>query len=161
MPTTGPKILGIRSKYHVGDNLSATCLSSASYPPVVLTWYINSDSADSTFVTSQSENSVLKRSQLTLQKNKTNGFFQDGEFKRRGHTSLRLNFKIKKVHMSSEGLLRVKCTARVLNLYWRSSEVETAVISKENYWYSYTFHQSKAITIRTEKFLLNFVLILL
>ena len=46
MPHTGPKILGVKSKYSLGDQMTADCLLPESSPRAELTWYINSDTAD-------------------------------------------------------------------------------------------------------------------
>ena len=54
LPSSGPKILGVDSKYHVGDQITASCFSPLSYPPAVLSWYINSDSADPSFLSNKS-----------------------------------------------------------------------------------------------------------
>jgi len=40
LPSSGPKILGVDSKYQVGDLITARCVSPPSVPPVVLTWCV-------------------------------------------------------------------------------------------------------------------------
>ena len=44
-----------QKRYSIGDQITATCISPSSFPPVVLRWYINSDSADASFLSDQSE----------------------------------------------------------------------------------------------------------
>ena len=39
-------------RYSVGDTIQAACLSPVSFPPAVLTWYVNSDTADTGHINS-------------------------------------------------------------------------------------------------------------
>jgi hypothetical protein len=51
------------------------------------------------------------------------------------YSVLKLNFTIKAKHLANtEGCLNLKCTAEVLDLYWRSSEVESRVTTVPNTW---------------------------
>ena len=63
---------------------------------------------------------------------------------------LKLNFTVKRKHLKmTEGGLSLKCTAEVLDLYWRSSEVETQVTSLPGTWSMPSFSNSVAIYIRS------------
>ena len=53
LPSIGPKIYGVASKYSVGDQMTADCMLPVSHPAAVLTWYINSDTADITYISHQ------------------------------------------------------------------------------------------------------------
>ena len=53
LPETGPRILGLRPSYVVGDTLTAQCVSPVSSPPSDLTWYINHHAADRRLVSNQ------------------------------------------------------------------------------------------------------------
>ena len=53
MPQTGPRILGLRQSYVVGQTLSAQCVSPVSSPPSDLRWYINHHAADRRLVSNQ------------------------------------------------------------------------------------------------------------
>ena len=64
LPSSGPKILGVDSKYHVGDQIIASCFSPLSFPLAVLRWYINSDSADPSFISNQSRMDIHPNSAI-------------------------------------------------------------------------------------------------
>ena len=53
LPHVGPKISGVQSKYNIGDRLTADCMLPVSHPPAALTWYINTDTADQTYISDQ------------------------------------------------------------------------------------------------------------
>ena len=53
LPQLGPRILGLRQSYLVGETLSAACVSPVSSPPSHLTWYINHHAADRRLVSNQ------------------------------------------------------------------------------------------------------------
>ena len=68
LPELAPRILGLSSSYEVGDRLQALCVSPLSFPPSVLNWYINQDSADGAVSTNQTtvELSSPLKSDLSL-----------------------------------------------------------------------------------------------
>ena len=41
VPQEGPKLIGARSRYFLGENISINCTSSPTLPPANLTFYIN------------------------------------------------------------------------------------------------------------------------
>ena len=188
LPSSGPKILGVDSKYHVGDQITASCIYPLSFPAAVLSWYINSDSADPGFVSNQSE-MVIHQDSLFFSKMKAqlesfinqrseadrsiepNEYFhvysssiyqhleasfttpsdKRNKFNRNRHQKrnqvpysvLKLNFTVKPKHLAyTEGSLSLKCTAEVLDIYWRSSEVETQVTSLPGTWSMPAFSNS-------------------
>ena len=66
------------------------------------------------------------------------------------YSVLKLNFTVKHKHLAhTEGGLSLKCTAEVLDLYWRSSELETQVSSLPGTWSMPSFSNSVAIYIRS------------
>jgi hypothetical protein len=170
LPKTGPKILGVKSSYHVGDRVTATCISPKSYPPSVLTWYINSDSADPKYVSSQSEalfhftnqsdkrirpnnfeEHVLRlksRVKTNRQVNSING----QKFPRVHHhlrsdpnlySVVKLRFPIKENHLVTEDReLSLKCAVSVTDLYWRSVELNM-LISRRHGWMFNTSNRAK------------------
>ena len=145
----------MESSYHVGDQVTATCISPKSYPPSVLTWYINRDSADPNYASSQSEGLFHFTSQS---ENRTEpGNFEDHVLRLRPrlktssevgaingqrfheihhhqradpnlYSVVKLRFPIREKHLGTEDrLLSLKCTASVTDLYWRSTEVKTLI----------------------------------
>ena len=127
----------------------ATCVSPRSYPPSVLTWYINDNSADANYVSSQSEglfhfnNQSEKRTKLANYAEhilRLRPYLQNEagkkdvsmlpEIHQRQDPALysvvKLRFPILEKHLSTGNrYLSVKCTASIPALYWRSTEVKT------------------------------------
>jgi len=194
LPSSGPKILGVDSKYHVGDEITASCISPMSFPPAVLSWYINSDSADPTFVSNQTRMTIHPDSPIfSNMKMKTQSesymnqrgeidrsiipheYFQSDTFYQHSSASqkpprkrtpspyysesvgspysvLKLNFIVKRKHLKmTDGGLSLKCTAEVLDLYWRSSEVATQVTSLPHSWLLPAFSHSVAVNLYVSK----------
>ena len=171
LPSSGPKILGVYSKYQVGDQITVSCISPLSFPPAVLRWYINSDSADPSFVSNQLEMTIHQDKPIFSTMNmiselesfmnlksendpsvEPHEYFQSSSLNHLSEESLntpsvtrkrlnkiphhkrkpapysvlKLNFTVKPKHLAhTAGGLSLKCTAEVLDIYWRSSEVET------------------------------------
>ena len=50
MPQHDPKIEGVEKNYYEGDFLFGNCTSDYSFPPTVLTWFINENNADPEFL---------------------------------------------------------------------------------------------------------------
>lgn len=50
LPTEGPKITGGRPRYQVGDRVHVNCTSGRSKPATHLTWYINGEPADPSYL---------------------------------------------------------------------------------------------------------------
>ena len=141
MPSSGPTILGVNSKYSVGDSITASCVSPLSFPPTVLSWYINNDSADHSFVSNQSEITIHQGSQILRNRDKKqsslsptdNTLYQHArEEDPVTYSVKKLNFIVNDNHLT-DGELSLKCTAEILDLYWRSNEVATQVTTTVPY----------------------------
>lgn len=50
MPQHNPRIEGIERHYHEDEFIFGNCTSDFSFPPPVLTWYINDKKADNSFL---------------------------------------------------------------------------------------------------------------
>lgn len=50
LPHEGPKISGGRPRYQIGDVVRVNCTSGKSKPAVHLSWFINGDPADLSFL---------------------------------------------------------------------------------------------------------------
>jgi len=146
LPDSGPRILGVSPSYILNDRVSAVCISPLSSPPSKLQWYINHDTADPGFVSSQTQ-TLITDNKISL---KNDGVIRAtlsplkydsglGQDVSRNHSSdmfsvLNLNFVIReKQFKSNNGKLQIKCTASIDNVYWRSSEV-TSFIRRKNSW---------------------------
>jgi hypothetical protein len=194
LPSSGPKIKGVDSKYHLGDQITASCISPVSFPPAVLSWYINSDSADPSFISNQSQmtfhsdspilsdvNMKYQLESLMKQRSEADRSIEPSKYfhtdtsivyehlqdfintpndMRNNHhqkknPARQLNFTVKpKQLVMPGGGLSLKCTAEVLDLYWRSSEVETQVITRPNTWSLTAFSHAVATNINIRSFLL-------
>ena len=198
MPSSGPKILGVDSKYHVGDQITASCISPLSFPLAVLRWYINSDSADPSYISNQSQMDIHPNSAIFSDMNikpqfagfmnkrseadrpiEPNEFFHvyqhseapfyapfyapsDKIEELTTYSVLKLNFTVKHKHLAhTEGGLSLKCTAEVLDHYWRSSEVDTQVVSLPITWSLPTFSHSVPVSIEIRSFSLANITILM
>ena len=126
LPTSGPFIRGIYSEYSLGDMVTAECLSPFSVPPPHLTWYINSDTADTgsisglkqtlaemvcrqiflqilNFVTQESSTPQNRNLSTVNEIKKLSKYFV-----------LTLKFALTSKHLeTSDGILRLKCSAEV------------------------------------------------
>ena len=187
LPKTGPKILGVKSSYHVGDRVTATCISPKSYPPSVLNWYINSDSADPEYVSSRSEGIFHFNSQS---ENRTRpGNFKEhvlrlrplvktnrevgainGQRSHRIHhhqrpdpnlySVVKLRFPIRENHSGTEDRqLSLRCTASVTDLYWRSTEAKMLIRPRHG-WMFTAMNRADGIVGLHQHLLFNFVLFL-
>ena len=170
MPSSGPTILGVNSKYSVGDSITASCVSPLSYPPTVLSWYINNDSADHSFVSNQSEITTHHGSQTLKNRDKKQYYLSPTDTSLYQHfredpvtySVKKLNFIVNENHLT-DGELSLKCTAEILDLYWRSNEVATQVSSSVPYsWYapSFSYSGSDSLCV-SDKFLVCVALIYL
>ena len=116
-----------------------------SHPPAILTWYVNSDTADSSHTSRQY--SVTRNIDPHLPGNESSAHHTMGKF-----VAVSLNFTVKEKHVRQaegvQGVLSLKCTAEVLDLYWRTSEVSVTVARTPELWFSpalsfsSTFHTS-------------------
>ena len=167
LPKSGPRIFGVSRRYTIGDQIKATCISPLSSPPVVLRWYINSDSADASSVSDQSEERLhvgsqserpVQSSQVLVQSDVSNteSYYKykliSEEHLQRArkppavkpadmYTVSTLNFTVTTKHLRA-GRVRLKCSASVLDLYWRSGEVNTQVVDRGS-WFQGQFSRSQ------------------
>lgn len=141
LPKSGPTITGVDSKYQVGDLITANCISPLSVPPVKLTWYINSDSATPSQAGPQ-EDSVRMTDSPNSQP----------------VSVAPLSFVVREAQLESGQGLRLKCTASVLDLYWRSSEVATVVRARVAGSWSLAFSSSPSLPSSTFQVVINLLL---
>lgn len=100
LPDEGPIITGGFPRYHIGDKVEVNCTSKRSKPAAKLRWYINGEIADNNFVKNYSvvaEDQGLETSTLGLR------------------------FKVRDKHFKN-GDLKLKCTAVIATIYWKSNE---------------------------------------
>ncbi|XP_075225712.1 kin of IRRE-like protein 3 [Lycorma delicatula] len=101
LPTEGPVITGGRPRYQVGDWVHVNCTSGSSKPPAHLTWFINGDQVNSSFLRGPykvaSEEEGLERAILGLE------------------------FQVEQRHFKN-GDLKLKCLATIATIYWNSNE---------------------------------------
>jgi len=129
LPDNGPVISGTQPTYSPGDILTANCTSHNSFPIAVLNWYINGQVASHKVL--QKFESVTTRQALTT-------------------TTLGLRLKFERNLFNKAGDLKIKCTATIEPIYWKSSE-ESVQISPErsfiNFWNSAVPYSSSSKTI--------------
>ena len=105
--------------------MTAVCAIPLSKPEATLSWYINSDSADPKYVSNQSENSEFCAKETVP------------------YSVLQLEFTLTQKHLVlPRGGFSLKCTAEVLDLYWKSTEVATQVASPPTSWLQHAFVSS-------------------
>ena len=66
LPYLGPRILGVLKWYQPGDTITAACVSPVSQPAATLRWYINHDTADPSYITSQTQELLTKNNMTTI-----------------------------------------------------------------------------------------------
>merc|ERR1712223_60479 len=100
LPDEGPIISGGFPRYHIGDKVEVNCTSKRSKPAAKLKWYINGEQADQ---------NVVKKYKTTKEE--------------RGleTTPIGLRFKVRDKHFKN-GDLKLKCTAVIATIYWKSNE---------------------------------------
>eukprot|EP00095_Tigriopus_kingsejongensis_P008172 maker-scaffold1032_size68796-snap-gene-0.13 protein:Tk08172 transcript:maker-scaffold1032_size68796-snap-gene-0.13-mRNA-1 annotation:"cell adhesion molecule 3 precursor" len=100
LPDSGPDIFGGRPRYTVGDEVNVTCASRNSLPAAKLSWYVNGEKADSKSI-------IPHRFETSFDGLQT--------------SKLGLAFKVDRKHFL-EGDLKLKCTATISTVYWKSNE---------------------------------------
>jgi len=101
LPDDGPVISGTQPMYNKGDILTANCTSFNSFPAATLNWYINGQVAPHRLLTKYQV--ATYRTDLTT-------------------STLGLRLKIEKGSFSKSGDLKIKCTATIDPIYWKSNE---------------------------------------
>jgi len=112
LPDEGPVISGSQPRYHTGDILAANCSSSRSLPAASLKWYINGEEA--------TPRMLVKYPTITLPQ----GLYS---------SVLGLRLKVRDKLFSKSGDLKIKCTAAIDTIYWRSNEESIQGISERSY----------------------------
>ncbi|XP_071521639.1 uncharacterized protein [Panulirus ornatus] len=101
LPDEKPKITGVQESYRIHEEVSLNCSSAHSQPPASLTFYVNDEQADSTWLVHYPPLEDLATGLETA--------------------VLGLRFPLRP-RLLRRGYANVKCTASILNLYWESSE---------------------------------------
>eukprot|EP00096_Caligus_rogercresseyi_P002471 TRINITY_DN14604_c0_g1_i1.p1 TRINITY_DN14604_c0_g1~~TRINITY_DN14604_c0_g1_i1.p1 ORF type:complete len:311 (+),score=72.94 TRINITY_DN14604_c0_g1_i1:859-1791(+) len=100
LPDDGPIITGGFPRYHIGDRVDVNCTSYKSKPAAKLKWYINGEQADPSF---------------------THHFKVSKDVDGLETSTLGLRFKVREKHFH-QGDLKLKCTATIATIYWKSNE---------------------------------------
>ncbi|XP_073979184.1 cell adhesion molecule 2-like isoform X2 [Rhodnius prolixus] len=101
LPEEGPRIYGGKPRYQAGDTVRVNCTSGRSKPAAQLTWYINGEIANGSYL----KGPILKYEG------------REGLVK----TTLGLEFRVERRHFR-EGDLKLKCLASIATVYWNSNE---------------------------------------
>eukprot|EP00090_Calanus_glacialis_P009575 TRINITY_DN17962_c0_g1_i1.p1 TRINITY_DN17962_c0_g1~~TRINITY_DN17962_c0_g1_i1.p1 ORF type:complete len:290 (-),score=26.18 TRINITY_DN17962_c0_g1_i1:223-1092(-) len=112
LPDDGPIISGSQPRYNTKDILAANCTSSNSVPAANLNWYINGEEAT---------NAMLIPYQV---KENRRGLYS---------STLGLRLEIKDKLFSKTGDLKIKCTATIDTIYWRSNEESIQGIHEKSF----------------------------
>jgi len=110
LPDEGPIIAGGQPRYNMGDNVNVNCTSLRSNPAAKLKWYINGEEADPAIIKNYQvikEHSGLETSVLGLR------------------------FKVREKHFKT-GDMKLKCTATIATIYWRSNEESVQGVRNQN-----------------------------
>ncbi|XP_014244375.2 uncharacterized protein LOC106663799 [Cimex lectularius] len=102
VPKTLPEVHGMKPRYRVGDVLKATCVSKNSRPAANLTWALNGNLIDSEHIIKTSVRNEVKTNLET--------------------SISTLSIELQRHHFSESGRLKLRCTASIHNIYWRTSE---------------------------------------
>ncbi|XP_077287199.1 uncharacterized protein LOC143911969 [Arctopsyche grandis] len=101
MPNDGPKVVGGRSRYHINDLVKLNCSFGRSKPPAVLSWFVNGEPANETFL---------------------RGPYRDVDgIDDLCTTYLGLEFRVQPKHFKS-GDMKLKCIATVASKYSKIRE---------------------------------------
>ncbi|XP_045599116.2 uncharacterized protein [Procambarus clarkii] len=101
-PVRGPSITGLRGSYTAGRLLLLNCTCPFSYPPTSLTWHINGHQA--------SRETVVVYPGVP-----------DGQGREASWSGLHM--WLRREHFQQGGVLVLRCTASILTVYRKSSEV--------------------------------------
>ncbi|KAK4886533.1 hypothetical protein RN001_002804 [Aquatica leii] len=101
LPEEGPRITGGKPRYQIGDTVRVNCTSGRSKPAALLNWFINGEQADPSFLRGP-ETIITGREGLET-------------------SILGLEFIVKQKHFR-RGDMKLKCSATIATIYWRSNE---------------------------------------
>ncbi|RZF39343.1 hypothetical protein LSTR_LSTR000864 [Laodelphax striatellus] len=102
VPQTLPELSGVRPRYRVGDKLQGVCTSRRSKPAANLTWGLNGQPVDA------SHKTVYR---IIAE---PGGDLETAES--------RLELRLERRHFGDSGRLKVRCTASIHSVYWRTTE---------------------------------------
>ncbi|XP_064121059.1 uncharacterized protein LOC135225655 [Macrobrachium nipponense] len=102
LPDTKPQIRGADRNYQLHDEVSLNCTSPRSQPPATLTFYVNDEQAEPSWLVPYQ---VIEEYGTGLET-----------------SVLGLRFPLRP-RLLRRGAVIVKCTAAISNLYWESNEV--------------------------------------
>ncbi|XP_053677547.1 uncharacterized protein LOC128727642 [Anopheles nili] len=102
LPDADPVITGAKPRYQIGDHVKINCTSGRSKPAAQLTWYINSELVDPTYIHSYPTIVSLTPDYLET-------------------SILGLEFRVKPKHFR-RGDLKLKCLATISTVYGKSNE---------------------------------------
>jgi len=112
LPDEGPAITGTLPLYNPGETLTANCSSFNSFPSASLNWYINGQVAPKRLLVEY----PVTSSRLQL------------------YTStLGLRLKVEKNLFTKSGDLKIKCTATIDPIYWKSNEESIQGFQERSY----------------------------
>jgi len=112
LPDEGPEIQGSQPRYHTGDTLTANCTSANSLPAATLRWYINGEEA--------TPRTLIHYPALEV----PGGLYT---------SVLGLKLKVRDKLFSKSDDLKIKCTAAIDTIYWRSNEESIQGLSERSY----------------------------
>jgi len=131
LPDSGPVIEGAAPRYHHEDMLEANCTSPRSLPAASLKWYINNEEATGEMLV----------------------YYPFIEEEPKLLTSvLGLRLKMRSGILSGSGDLKIKCTAAIDPIYWKSSEESIQGLSKrlslqEGWNSAFSYHSSSTSSV--------------
>jgi len=111
LPDEGPIISGTKPAYKPGDVISANCTSHNSFPVATLNWYVNGQAASDKLL--HKFGSVRSGKTLTTK-------------------TLGLRLRARSNLFSGASDLKLKCTATIEPLYWKSSEEAVQILSDQS-----------------------------
>jgi len=115
LPDQGPLISGTLPRYKKGDVISANCSSISSVPAAKLNWYINGEEATASMLVP----------------------YPPIRDSRGGLSSvLGLRIRVKENTFSKTGDIKIKCTATIQTIYWKSNE-ESIQGHRDNSFFAY------------------------
>lgn len=117
LPDSGPIITGSQPRYQIGDTLSVSCTSPNSRPAAKLRWYINGEDADPSLLSPHHINKSVDTGLETSQ--------------------LDLRFRLTEKHFRRAADLKLKCTATIATIYWRSNEEAVQIVRKQTEYSQY------------------------
>lgn len=111
-PDMGPVISGTQPLYTIGDTLYANCTSFKSFPTPTIHWYINGQAASHRLLKTF-EPFTSKEGLIT--------------------STLGLRYKIDKNLSDRRGNIKIKCTATIDPIYWKSNEESIQLVPEKSY----------------------------